>query len=102
MATATLMKTALKVLYNKSPQNIYEEQVDNQADGNDRIKTVTETDLRRMTKLRRKSWSVRALIWYLTGNEQQECKQQRMVEKSSVLLARGIRHSGEKTTWKTK
>ena len=51
MATATLMKTALKVLYNKSPQNIYEEQVDNQAD---RIKTVTETDLRRMMKLRRK------------------------------------------------
>ena len=99
MATATLMKTALKVLYNKSPQNIYEEQVDNQAD---RIKTVTETDLRRMMKLRRKSWSVRALIWYLTGNEQQECKHQRMVEKSSVLLARGIWHSGEKTTWKTK
>ena len=45
MATATRMKTALKVLYNKSPQNIYKEQVNNQADGNDRIKTVTETDL---------------------------------------------------------
>ena len=34
------MKSALTVLYNKSPQNLYEAMVNKQTDGNDRVKTV--------------------------------------------------------------
>ena len=61
MATATTMKTALKVLYDKVHRTYTKHK---QANGNDRVETVTETYLQRMTKLRITIWLVRALRWY--------------------------------------
>ena len=60
------MKIMLKVMHNKSPQNLYAAQVNKKARTEDEIKSFTETDLRQMTKLHRKSWSVRCLRWYQT------------------------------------
>ena len=65
-AAATSMKIMLKVMHNKSPQNLYAAQVNKKARTEDEIKSFTETDLRQMTKLHRKSWSVRCLRWYQT------------------------------------
>ena len=66
MATATTVKTALKVLYDKSPQNPFQALVIKKAEGEDEVKNLTENDLRKMTKIQRKSWSVRALRSYRT------------------------------------
>ena len=60
MATETSLRTMLKVLENKVPQNLYAALTDE----NGNIKQYTEAELEKMTKLRRKSWSVRTLRWY--------------------------------------
>ena len=66
MATATTMKTAFKVLHNKSQQTLYQALVHTKPEGIDEVRKMTEDNLRKMTKIRRESWSVRALRWYNT------------------------------------
>ena len=46
MATATTMKTALKVPHNKSPQNLYQALVHTKVEGPDEVKKLTEENLR--------------------------------------------------------
>ena len=62
MVAAMTMKTAQKVLHNKSRQAL----VHTKTDGQDEVKKLTEDEFRKMTKLRRKSWSVIELRWYHT------------------------------------
>ena len=59
-AAETSVKTMLKVLYNKSPQNLPTTLTNK--DGS--VKTYSEEELRKMTQIRKKSWSVRCLYWY--------------------------------------
>ena len=46
-----MTKTALIVMYNKSPQNLYEALVNKKIDVDDKVKSVTENDLKKMTKI---------------------------------------------------
>ena len=66
MAASTSMKTMLKVIHNKTPQNLYTALLDEPKDGPDRLKSYTKKELDKMTKLERKSWSVRCIRWYQT------------------------------------
>ena len=54
---ATMIKTALKVLHTKSPENQYQALVNTKAEGEDEVKKLTEDDLRKVTKIRGESWS---------------------------------------------
>ena len=60
------MKIMLKVLNNKSPQNLHTALVHQNEQGPDEIRRLTEQDFTRMMKLQRKIWSVRSLRWYQT------------------------------------
>ena len=51
-----MIKTALKVLHTKSPENLYQALVNTKAEGEDEVKKLTEDDLRKMTTIQRKSW----------------------------------------------
>ena len=59
-AAETSVKTMLKVLINKSSQNLHTALTNK--DGS--VKTYSEEELRKMTQIRRKSWSVGSLYWY--------------------------------------
>ena len=66
MAAATSVKTMLKVLHHKIPQNLYSALMIEPDEGPDRIRSYTKRELDTMTKLERKSWAVRCLRWYST------------------------------------
>ena len=58
MAAVTTMKTALKVLHNKSPQNLYHALVHTKTEGQDEVRKLTADDLKKITEIKRKSWSL--------------------------------------------
>ena len=58
MAAVTTMKTALKVLHNKSPQNLYHALVHTKTEGQDKVRKLTEDNSMKITEIRRKSWSL--------------------------------------------
>ena len=60
MAIESSMRMFLKMLQNKKPQTLHEATTTEQGE----VKDITENELRRMTKTRRKTWAIRCMRWY--------------------------------------
>ena len=82
------MNTALKVLHNISPKKLYQALVHTKTEGHDEVKILTEEKLKKITKLKRKIWSVRWSkmdSYSATRNSHQETRYYGMEEKNRQL-----------------